>query len=177
VPLTANRLAELLIEAGLPDGVMQVVQGGREVVDAICTHPGISSISFVGSSVVAKHVYALGCSHGKRVQSAGAARNVLLVMPDADPDPTLRAIMGSAYGCAGQRCMAGSVLMGVGDVADHLRDRVVGAIDELKVDDTSKNAKAEMGPKPRPTSSPSSATAASRKTTAASSSAPPSSTA
>ncbi len=146
VPLTANRLAELLIEAGLPQGVMQVVQGGREVVDAICTHPGISSVSFVGSSVVAKHVYSLSTSHGKRCQSAGAARNVLLVMPDADPDPTLRAIMGSAYGCAGQRCMAGSVLMGVGDVADHLRDRVVGAIDALKVDDTSKNAHAEMGP-------------------------------
>ncbi len=146
VPLTANRLAELLTEAGLPAGVLQVVQGGREVVDALCTHPGISAVSFVGSSVVAKHVYSLSTGTGKRCQSAGAARNVLLVMPDADPDPTLRAIMGSAYGCAGQRCMAGSVLMGVGDVADHLRDRVVGAIDALKVDDTSKNAHAEMGP-------------------------------
>jgi len=146
VPLTANRLAELLTEAGLPAGVMQVVQGGREVVDAICTHPGISAVSFVGSSVVAKHVYSLSTSTGKRCQSAGAARNVLLVMPDADPDPTLRAIMGSAYGCAGQRCMAGSVLMGVGDVADHLRDRVVGAIDAMKVADTSQHADAEMGP-------------------------------
>ncbi|CAN5409029.1 CoA-acylating methylmalonate-semialdehyde dehydrogenase [soil metagenome] len=146
VPLTANRLAELLTEAGLPPGVMQVVQGGREVVDALCTHPGIAAVSFVGSSVVAKHVYALSTSTGKRCQSAGAARNVLLVMPDADPDPTLRAIMGSAYGCAGQRCMAGSVLMGVGDVADHLRDRVVGAIDSLKVQDTTANPGAEMGP-------------------------------
>jgi len=145
VPLTANRLAELLTEAGCPAGVMQVVQGGREVVDAICTHPGISAVSFVGSSVVAKHVYSLSTSTGKRCQSAGAARNVLLVMPDADPDPTLRAIMGSAYGCAGQRCMAGSLLMGVGDVADHLRDRVAGAIDALKVDDTTANPKAEMG--------------------------------
>jgi len=125
---------------------MQVVHGGREVVDALCTHPGISAVSFVGSSVVAKHVYSLATGSGKRCQSAGAARNVLLVMPDADPDPTLRAIMGSAYGCAGQRCMAGSVLMGVGDVADHLRDRVVGAIDALKVDDTSQNPAAEMGP-------------------------------
>jgi malonate-semialdehyde dehydrogenase (acetylating)/methylmalonate-semialdehyde dehydrogenase len=146
VPLTANRLAELLTEAGLPPGVMQVVQGGREVVDALCTHPGISAVSFVGSSVVAKHVYALSTSTGKRCQSAGAARNVLLVMPDADPDPTLRAVIGSAYGCAGQRCMAGSVLMGVGDVGDHLRDRVVGAIDALKVDDTTQNPAAEMGP-------------------------------
>lgn len=146
VPLTANRLAELMTEAGLPEGVLQVVHGGREVVDAICTHPGIAAVSFVGSSVVARHVYSLSTSTGKRCQSAGAARNVLLVMPDADPDPTLRAIIGSAYGCAGQRCMAGSVLMGVGDVADHLRDRVVGAIDALKVDDTTANPNAEMGP-------------------------------
>ncbi len=146
VPLTAIRLAELLREAGLPDGVFNIVQGGREVVDALCTHPKVVALSFVGSTAVARHVYALGCSHGKRVQSAGGAKNVLLVMPDAEPDSTLRAIMGSAFGCAGQRCMAGSVLMGVGEVADALRDRVVGAMDALKIDDTSANPQAEMGP-------------------------------
>ncbi len=146
VPLTANRLAELFAEAGLPEGVFNVVHGGREVVDALCTHPGIAAVSFVGSSRVAKHVYTLGCAHGKRVQAAGGAKNVLLVMPDADPEPTLRAIMGSAFGCAGQRCMAGSVLMGVGRAADAWRERVGAAIAALKVEDTSASAAAEMGP-------------------------------
>ena len=146
VPLTAVRLAELLVEAGLPDGVMNVVHGGREAVDAICTHPGISSVSFVGSTHVAQHVYSTGCATGKRVQAAGGAKNVLLVMPDAEPDATLRAIIGSSFGCAGQRCMAGSVLMGVGPNADDLRDRVVEAMDQMKVDDTVANAKADMGP-------------------------------
>ena len=114
VPLTAVRLAELFAAAGLPPGVFNIVHGGREVVDALCTHPGIAAVSFVGSSGVAAHVYALAAGNGKRVQAAGGAKNVLLVMPDAEPEPTLRAILGSSFGCAGQRCMAGSVLMGVG---------------------------------------------------------------
>ena len=146
VPLTSVRMAELFQQAGLPEGVFSLVHGGREVVDTLCTHPKIAAVSFVGSSPVARHVYALGSAHGKRVQAAGGAKNLLLVMPDADPDPTLRAIMGSAFGCAGQRCMAGSVLMGVGEVADDLRDRVVAAMDALKVDDTSVNPDAGMGP-------------------------------
>src|SRR4051812_39150411 len=143
VPLSAVRMAELFEEAGLPGGVLNIVHGGREVVDALCTHPKVASISFVGSTKIAAHVYQLGCSHGKRVQAAGGAKNVLMVMPDAEPDSTLRAIIGSSYGCAGQRCMAGSVLMGVGDNADKVRDRVVAAIESLKVDDTTKNAAAE----------------------------------
>src|SRR5579871_3447779 len=146
VPLTAWRLGELLLEAGLPAGVFNIVQGGRAVVEALCTHPRIAAISFVGSSAVARHVYQTGCAHGKRVQAAGGAKNVLLVMPDADPDPTLRAIMGSAFGCAGQRCMAGSLLMGVGEAANAVRDRVVAAIEALTVDDTGANPKADMGP-------------------------------
>ncbi len=146
VPLTSMRMAELFTEAGLPEGVFNVVHGGREVVDTLLTHPKIAAVSFVGSSPVARHVYALGCANGKRVQAAGGAKNVLLVMPDAEPEPTLRAIMGSAFGCAGQRCMAGSVLMGVGEVADDLRDRLAGAMDALKLDDTSKNPEAGMGP-------------------------------
>jgi malonate-semialdehyde dehydrogenase (acetylating) / methylmalonate-semialdehyde dehydrogenase len=147
VPLTAIRLAELFAEAGLPEGVLNIVHGGREVVDTLCTHPGISAVSFVGSSRVAAHVYSLGCQHGKRVQAAGGAKNVLLVMPDAEPEPTLRAILGSSFGCAGQRCMAGSVLMGVGKAtADDWRERVSAALAKFKVGDTSANDQADMGP-------------------------------
>lgn len=147
VPLTANRLAELFVEAGLPDGVFSVVHGGREVVDALCTHPGISAVSFVGSSRIAEHVYTLGTRHRKRVQAAGGAKNVLLVMPDAEPEPTLRAILGSSFGCAGQRCMAGSVLMGVGKTtADAWRERVSDALGKMKLDDTSANDRTDMGP-------------------------------
>ncbi len=146
VPLTAVRLAELALEAGLPPGVLNIVHGGREAVDALLEHPGIAAISFVGSTRVAEHVYVTGCRHGKRVQAAGGAKNVMVVMPDADPDATTRAIMGAAYGCAGQRCMAGSILMGVGDAAPQVRDRIAAAIDKLVIDDTSANPKADMGP-------------------------------
>jgi malonate-semialdehyde dehydrogenase (acetylating)/methylmalonate-semialdehyde dehydrogenase len=147
VPLTAQRLAELFQQAGLPDGVLNVVHGGREVVDALCTHRGIAAISFVGSSRIAEHVYTLGSRNGKRVQAAGGAKNVLLVMPDAEPDSTLRAILGSSFGCAGQRCMAGSVLMPVGKTnADAWRERVGEALSRFKLDDTSANDRADMGP-------------------------------
>ena len=147
VPLTAMRLAELFAEAGLPEGVLNVVHGSREVVDALCSHPGIAAVSFVGSSRVAAHVYELGCRHGKRVQAAGGAKNVLLVMPDADPAPTLAAILGSSFGCAGQRCMAGSVLMGVGKAtADEWRERVSAALANYRVTDTSADERADMGP-------------------------------
>lgn len=147
VPLTAQRLAELFQQAGLPDGVFNVVHGGRDVVDALCTHRGIAAISFVGSSRIAEHVHTLGSRHGKRVQAAGGAKNVLLVMPDAEPDSTLRAILGSSFGCAGQRCMAGSVLMPVGKInADAWRERVGEALNNFKLDDTSVNDRADMGP-------------------------------
>jgi malonate-semialdehyde dehydrogenase (acetylating)/methylmalonate-semialdehyde dehydrogenase len=147
VPLTAVRLAELFLEAGLPEGVLNIVHGGREVVDALCTHSGIAAVSFVGSTQVAEHVYTLGSRHGKRVQAAGGAKNVLLVMPDAEPDSTLAAILGSAFGCAGQRCMAGSLMMTVGDrTADEWRERVGVALSEFKVEDTSANDAADMGP-------------------------------
>jgi malonate-semialdehyde dehydrogenase (acetylating)/methylmalonate-semialdehyde dehydrogenase len=145
-PLTVTRLAELFMEAGLPAGVLNIVQGGREVVDAICTHPDIVAISFIGSSAVAQHVYTLGCQHGKRVQAGGGAKNVLVVMPDADPEPTLRAIMGSSYGCAGQRCMAGSLVAGVGEAADGLQRRVVEAIDKLKIGNTYEDPTVQFGP-------------------------------
>jgi malonate-semialdehyde dehydrogenase (acetylating) / methylmalonate-semialdehyde dehydrogenase len=146
VPLTANRLAELFTEAGLPPGVFNIVHGGRDVVEAICTHPGIAAISFVGSSGVAERVYQLGCGSGKRVQAAGGAKNVMLVMPDADPDSTVRAIMGAAFGCAGQRCMAGSIVMGVGTAGQGVVDRLHAATDALKVLPTDGSSDSEMGP-------------------------------
>ncbi len=146
VPLTAVRMAELFQEAGLPDGVINIVHGGREVVDALCTHPKIAAVSFVGSTRVAKHVYETSCKNGKRCQSAGGAKNVLLVMPDAEPESTMRAVMGSAFGNAGQRCMAGSVIMGIGKDQDPLRDLVIDSMRKLKMDDTLANPKADMGP-------------------------------
>jgi len=145
-PLTGNRLAELALEAGLPGGVLNVVHGGRECVDALCTHPGIAAISFVGSSKIAQHVYALACQHGKRVQAAGGAKNTMVVMPDADLDSTVRAVMGAAFGCSGQRCMANPLMMLVGEQPDHLLDRVARAIDELNVGDTNADPSAQMGP-------------------------------
>ena len=146
VPLTANRLAELFTEAGLPPGVLNLVHGGREVVESICTHPGIAAVSFVGSSSVAERVYQLGCGSGKRVQAAGGAKNVMLVMPDADPDSTIRAIMGAAFGCAGQRCMAGSIVLGVGSAGQGVVDRLHAAADALKVLPTDSATQSEMGP-------------------------------
>jgi malonate-semialdehyde dehydrogenase (acetylating)/methylmalonate-semialdehyde dehydrogenase len=146
VPLTAIRLAELFVEAGLPEGVLSIVHGGAEVVDALCTHPLVAAVSFVGSSKVAAHVYVLGAQHGKRVQAGGGAKNFQIVMADAEPDSTIRAIMGASFGCAGQRCMAGSVLLGVGEAADPLQKRMIAAMDALKVDDTYANPAAEMGP-------------------------------
>ncbi len=146
VPLTALRLAELFQSAGLPDGVLNIIHGGKDVVDALCTHPGIAAISFVGSSRIAKHVYTLGNAHGKRVQAGGGAKNALIVMSDAEPDSTLRAIMGAAFGCAGQRCMAGSLLVGVGEVAAALKERVVGEMEGLKVGNPSVDESVGMGP-------------------------------
>jgi malonate-semialdehyde dehydrogenase (acetylating)/methylmalonate-semialdehyde dehydrogenase len=146
VPLTAIRLAELFVEAGLPEGVLNVVHGGPEVVNALCTHPLIAAVSFVGSSKVAAHVYSLASQNGKRCQAGGGAKNFQIVMADAEPESTIRAIMGASFGCAGQRCMAGSVLLGVGEAGEPLQKRMVAAMDALKVDDTYANPGAEMGP-------------------------------
>lgn len=146
VPLTANRLAALFLEAGLPEGVLNIVHGGKEVVDALCTHPQIAAVSFVGSSRIAKYVYGLANQHGKRVQAGGAAKNALLVMPDAEPDSTLRAIMGSAFGCAGQRCMAGSLLVGIGEIGPALKNTVMEAMNKLQVGDPLADEQTGMGP-------------------------------
>src|SRR5690606_19458809 len=115
VPLSALRTAELLAEAGLPAGVFNVVQGGREVVEGICDHPDIEAISFVGSTAVAKIVYRRGSANLKRVLALGGAKNHLIVMPDADREMAAGNIVASMAGCAGQRCMAASVMVAVAD--------------------------------------------------------------
>ncbi|MGA7305592.1 MAG: CoA-acylating methylmalonate-semialdehyde dehydrogenase [Rhodothermales bacterium] len=122
-PLSALEIARLLQDAGLPDGIFSVVHGDRVIVEAICDHPGISAIGFVGSTRVAKAVYERGSAAGKRVRALGGAKNHLVVVPDADPDMTAANVVASVAGCAGQRCMAASVLLAVGDV-DHIIDRI-----------------------------------------------------
>ncbi|MGH7592993.1 MAG: CoA-acylating methylmalonate-semialdehyde dehydrogenase [Gemmatimonadales bacterium] len=124
VPLSSNRIADLLREAGLPDGVLQVVHGGKDVVEAICDHPGIEAISFVGSTKVAKIVYRRGTANLKRVLALGGAKNHLIVMPDADPEMTSSNVVASMTGCAGQRCMAASVMVAVSNT-DHIIDRMI----------------------------------------------------
>ncbi len=128
VPLSANRLAQLLKQAGLPDGILNVVHGGRESVEAICDHPGIDAITFVGSTNVAKIVYIRGSSHLKRVMALGGAKNHLIVLPDAHEAMTASNVAASMSGCAGQRCMAASAMIAVGAV-DHI---VVKLCDEAR---------------------------------------------
>ena len=127
VPLSSGRIAELLKEAGLPDGVLNVVHGGQETVEAICDHPFIDTISFVGSTHVAKIVYRRGTHNLKRVLALGGAKNHLIVMPDAEPDMTSNNVVASMSGCAGQRCMAASVMMAVG-ATDHIVERMAGIV-------------------------------------------------
>ncbi len=124
VPLSAGRIAELLAEAGLPAGVFGVVHGGREVVEAICDHPGISAVTFVGSTRVAQLVYRRGTGNLKRVLALGGAKNHLLVLPDADVEMTSSNVVASMSGCTGQRCMAASVMVAVGKT-DHIVGRLV----------------------------------------------------
>ncbi len=124
VPLSAGRIAELLHEAGLPEGVLQIVHGGKEAVEAICDHPGIEAISFVGSTKVAKIVYRRGTATLKRVLALGGAKNHLIVMPDADLEMTAGNVVASMSGCAGQRCMAASVMVAVSKT-DHIIRRMV----------------------------------------------------
>ena len=124
VPLSAGRIAELLREAGLPEGVLQIVHGGKEAVEAICDHPGIAAISFVGSTKVAKVVYRRSTATLKRCLALGGAKNHLIVMPDADEEMTSSNVVASMSGCAGQRCMAASVMVAVSKT-DHIIDRMV----------------------------------------------------
>ena len=133
VPLTATRLAELAQEAGLPPGVLNVVHGGKEAVDALLAHPDVAGISFVGSSAVARHVYEEAAKHGKRVQALGGAKNHIVVLPDADLDRAVTSVTESLFGCAGQRCLAGSVVVTTGNAYAPFRDRLLGAAKNLRL--------------------------------------------
>ena len=145
VPLSQRRLFELLAQCDLPPGVVNLVNGGREVVEALCDHPGIRGVSFVGSTPVARLVYQRGTHAGKRVQALGGAKNFIIVMPDADLDRAIPIIAESFYGCAGERCLAGTVLLPVGSAHKPALDRLVAAAQALKVGD-GLEADVTMGP-------------------------------
>ena len=145
VPLTPSRMAELLQDAGLPHGVLHLVQGDKVAVDALLHHPLVKAVSFVGSTTVARYIYSTAAAQGKRVQALGGAKNHLVVMPDADMPKTVEAIIGSAFGAAGERCLAGSVLVPVGGAAGPLLDLLVKRTRALIVGDGSQ-AGVEMGP-------------------------------
>lgn len=133
VPRTAVRLVELANEAGLPPGVLNLVHGAKDAVDRLLTDPGVAAVSFVGSSAVARYIYQTAANHGKRVQALGGAKNHSVVLPDADMKSTVAAVMGSSFGCAGERCLATSVVVAVGEAGDPLVKELVRAADNLKV--------------------------------------------
>ena len=145
VPSCSLRMAELFKEAGLPDGVLNVVPGDKEAVDTLLIHPDVRAVSFVGSTPVAKYIYETAARHGKRVQALGGAKNHAIVLPDAELDFTADAIMGAAYGSAGERCMAISTVVAVGDVADALVAKLKERAEKLVVGPGDKKG-VEMGP-------------------------------
>lgn len=145
-PSVPVRLAELFIEAGLPPGVFQVVHGDKEAVDALLEHPTVQAVGFVGSSDIAQYIYSTAAAHGKRSQCFGGAKNHMIVMPDADLDQAVDALIGAGYGSAGERCMAISVAVPVGEeTANRLRARLVERINQLRVGH-SLDPKADYGP-------------------------------
>ncbi|HXM37060.1 MAG TPA: CoA-acylating methylmalonate-semialdehyde dehydrogenase [Gemmatimonadales bacterium] len=133
VPFSPTRIVELVHEAGIPAGVLNLVHGGKDAVNAILAHPGISGVSFVGSSPVAKHVYQEAAKYGKRVQALGGAKNHVIVMPDADMDRAVANISESLFGCAGQRCLAGSVVVATGKAYEPFRDRLLESAKSLRL--------------------------------------------
>jgi len=145
VPMTPARIAELLHDAGIPEGVFNLIHGDKVAVDALLEHPLVRAISFVGSSPVAKYVYGQSAKHGKRVQALGGAKNHLVVMPDADLEKSVEAIMSSAFGAAGERCLAGSVLVPVGESAEPLLKLLVSKVKALHLGDGMQPG-VEMGP-------------------------------
>ena len=144
-PSAALLMAQLLQQAGLPDGVFNVIQGDKVTVDALLEHPKVNAISFVGSTPIAEYIYAQGCAKGKRVQALGGAKNHMVVMPDADLQVAVDALIGAAYGSAGERCMAISVAVAVGDVGDQLVAALAERVRNLKIND-GMDKQAEMGP-------------------------------
>src|ERR1700730_14827828 len=144
-PSAGFRIAELLTEAGLPPGVFNVVNGDKQAVDALLHHPDVDAVSFVGSTAIAQYIYATAAQSGKRVQALGGAQNHMVVMPDAELDQATDALMGAAYGSAGERCMAVSVAVAVGGAGDKLMDKLVPRVRALKVGPGT-DPEAEMGP-------------------------------
>src|SRR5579884_1882005 len=144
-PSAGIRIAELLTEAGLPPGVFNVVNGDKEAVDALLRHPQVAAVSFVGSTPIAHYIYRTAAENGKRVQALGGAKNHMVVMPDADLDQAAEALMGAAYGSAGERCMAVSVAVAVGGIGDKLLDQLVPRVRALKVGPGT-DPEAQMGP-------------------------------
>ncbi|BAB06031.1 CoA-acylating methylmalonate-semialdehyde dehydrogenase [Halalkalibacterium halodurans] len=132
-PLLANRLAELFTEAGLPEGVLNIVHGAHDVVNGLLEHPDVKAISFVGSQPVAEYVYKTASQHGKRVQALAGAKNHSIVMPDADLDGAVNQIVNAAYGSAGERCMAAAVVVAVGEVAEPLMEKLQKAVNEITI--------------------------------------------
>jgi len=145
VPLTGQRLIELLVEAGLPPGVMNVVHGGKVCVDALLEHPLVSGVSFVGSSPVAKYIHETASRNGKRVQAAGGAKNFVFVMPDAEVGKAVDGMIDGAFGCAGQRCMAASTAVVVGQAADDFLPPLAEATRAIKVGPADRDSSAGMG--------------------------------
>jgi malonate-semialdehyde dehydrogenase (acetylating)/methylmalonate-semialdehyde dehydrogenase len=147
VPLTAVLLGQLLEQAGCPKGVFNIVHGGRECVDTLLKHPKVRAISFVGSTPIAKYIYETGTRHGKRVQANGGAKNYIVIMPDADVSKTVEALSTAAFGCAGERCMAGSTAVTVGKAAERLLPSLVEAAKAIKVGRTDQvTPQPDMGP-------------------------------
>jgi len=146
VPLTAIRLIELLAEAGLPKGVLNLIHGGRECVDALLVHPLARAISFVGSTPVARHIFETGTRNGKRVQAAGGAKNFILLMPDATIHETVRGLAEAAFGCAGERCMAGSTAIAIGDAAARVLPELANVAKAMRVGSTFDDPNMQMGP-------------------------------
>jgi malonate-semialdehyde dehydrogenase (acetylating)/methylmalonate-semialdehyde dehydrogenase len=145
-PSVPMRIAQLLIEAGLPAGVLNVINGDKEAVDTLLTDPRIRAIGFVGSSAIAQYIYSTGCAHGKRVQCFGGAKNHMIVMPDADMDQAVDALIGAGYGSAGERCMAVSVAVPVGKkTGDLLVDKLIPRVESLKIG-VSTDPQADYGP-------------------------------
>ncbi|HEX6144212.1 MAG TPA: CoA-acylating methylmalonate-semialdehyde dehydrogenase [Geminicoccaceae bacterium] len=144
-PSCPMRIMEIAKEAGVPDGVVNLVNGDKEAVDAILDHPEIAAVSFVGSTPIAEHVYTRGTAHGKRIQALGGAKNHMVVMPDADPEQVTDALVGSAYGSAGERCMAVSVAVAVGKAGDRLIEDLAPRVRALKIGPGHEDG-VEMGP-------------------------------
>ena len=146
VPLSTLKFAELLAESGLPPGVFNIIHGDKAAVDVLLTHPLVRAISFVGSTNVAKYIYETGTRNGKRVQAAGGAKNHLIIMPDADLEQSVKALQASAFGCAGERCMAGSIAVPIGKIADDVVEGLVKLGSQMKVGPTDGGSEVDMGP-------------------------------